>query len=150
MGVREAYEGAQIVEETMKTLAPTKAEREGEKEGPRTRDVRAPSVMIRTVKERERERETERQRDRETERQRDRETERQRDRETERQPTRSCCEAEAGSPVKKSWIHTTMASKASFQRVALTQATAVDARRQSKSTYIFAAPEFNLRGRLPT
>ena len=39
--------------------------------------------------------------------------------------------------------HTAMASKASFRpRVSLTQATAVDARRQNASTYIFASPDF--------
>ena len=47
--------------------------------------------------------------------------------------------------------HSAMASKASFQRVSMTQAAAVDARRQSSSTYIFAAPpQFNQCGWLPT
>ena len=46
--------------------------------------------------------------------------------------------------------HSAMDSKASFQRVSLTQATAVDTRRQSASTYVVAAPEFNLCGCSPT
>ena len=40
--------------------------------------------------------------------------------------------------------HSAMDSKVSFQRVSLTQATAVDARRQRASNYVVAALGFNL------